>query len=255
MIATTIVGASGRMGRTLMAGVLVHPQLTLVGATDRADHASLGQDVGTLLETSAVGIVLSDDIDAAFRAAQVIVDFTAPVASLAHATKAAELGKALVIGTTGFTEAEMETLRIASQSAPIVYSPNMSVGVNLFWHGATALAQGVGEDYHIAIEETHHCHKLDAPSGTAKRLHTLVAHAAQRAPTAIPVVSHREGEVVGDHCVTFDCHGDTITLQHHAKDRRIFSDGALVAAQWAIRQSPGWYSMNDVLGITTPQKG
>ncbi len=237
------------MGRAILKAALAGGQFAIVGATDRGGSTCLGQDVGTLLERPPLGVHVTDDVAAAFAKAQVVIDFTSPEGTIAHARAAAARRVPLVIGTTGFTEAQLQELRHISALNAVVFSPNMSVGVNLFWHVAKLLAASCGADYQLAIEETHHVHKKDAPSGTAKQLHAVVAQAGQRDPASIPMVSHREGEVIGDHTITFDSAGDRIAITHHAKTRSIFAEGALVAATWAIDKPAGWYGMNDVLGI------
>lgn len=226
MIKLVVTGAAGRMGQAIVALSGKSSQFQVVGTTER------GSDAAKI-----------------FALADVVIDFTTPEASLLHAKTAAQRGIPLVIGTTGFTDAQMQELRATTHNIAVVLSPNTSVGVNLFWHTAAQLAKICGAEYQLAIEETHHVHKKDAPSGTAKQLHALVAAAAGRDPRAISVASHRDGEVIGDHTITFDSEGDRITITHHAKTRTIFAHGALVAAEWVIRKSAGWYGMDDVLGL------
>lgn len=226
MMKLVVVGAHGRMGQTVLVAAQQHPQFHIAHAIDR-----------------------DGDARQAFAAGDVVIDFTAPAASVEYAQIAAQVGIPIVIGTTGLSEGQMRQLQTAAGRVAVVYSPNLSVGVHLFWHVAQTLAATCGPAYHLAIEETHHIHKIDAPSGTAKHLHALVAHAAQRTPASIPVVAHREGEVIGDHALTCEGTGDCITITHHAKTRAIFADGALVAAAWTIGKPAGWYGMDDVLGL------
>lgn len=226
MIKLVVTGAAGRMGQAIVALSGKSDQVQVVGTTGR-----------------------DDDVAKIFALADVVIDFTAPDASVVHAKAAAQRGIPLVIGTTGFTDAQLQEMRAATTNIAVVLSPNTSVGVNLFWHTAAHLAKICSVEYQLAIEETHHVHKKDAPSGTAKQLHALVAAAAGRDAATIPVVSHRDGEVIGDHTITFDSDGDRITLTHHAKTRAIFAHGALVAAAWLIGKPAGWYGMDDVLGL------
>lgn len=247
-----IVGATGRMGRALIQAVRAEAQCRLVGATVRPGHPQCGQDAGTVASGAPLDVALTDQLApllADTAQIPVIIDFTAPEASLAHAALAAERRAPMVIGTTGFSETQVAQLRHASRHCAIVFSPNTSIGVNIFWHAATMVARLCREHYAIAIDETHHIHKKDAPSGTAKHLHSIVAAAAGRAAAEIPVLSQRRDEVVGDHRITFTGPGDVLTVSHHAKDRGIFAQGALLAAHWVAQQAPGWYGMSDVLGI------
>lgn len=226
MIKLVVTGAKGRMGQAIVAAAGKSSRFQVVGTTER------GSEMAKI-----------------FALADVVMDFTTPEASMVHATVAAQCGIPLVIGTTGFTDAQMQALHAAAKSIAVVFSPNTSVGVNLFWHAAAQLAKICGIEYQLAIEETHHVQKKDAPSGTAKQLHALVAAAAGRDAATIPVTSHRDGEVIGDHTITFDSAGDRITVTHHAKTRTIFAHGALVAAEWLVGKPAGWYGMDDVLGL------
>lgn len=245
-----IVGATGRMGRALIQAVRADGRCRLVGATVRPGHPQCGQDAGTSAGGAPIEVVLTDQLAPLLSPTPIIIDFTAPEASLAHAALAAEHRVPMVIGTTGFSEAQLTQLRGAGRQCAIVCSPNTSIGVNIFWHAAQIVARLCREHYAFAIEETHHIHKKDAPSGTAKRLHAIVAAAAGRAPAEIPVHSHRRDEVIGNHDITYTGPGDVITIRHHAKDRSIFAQGAVLAAHWVAHQAPGWYGMSDVLGLT-----
>lgn len=237
-----VTGASGRMGDTILGLLSAHPNATIAGAVEHASSPALGSTIHNVVITDKISDLLSD--------ADVIIDFTRPDASVGHAVYAAETKTPIVIGTTGLSDAQMDEIQNAGRHTAVVYSPNTSVGVNLFWHVAGQLAGITRDDYTMSIEETHHVHKVDAPSGTAKRLHSVAAAAANVPGESIPMVSHREGEVVGDHSITFDSNGDTITLTHHAKDRAIFAQGAITAALWAAQQPAGYYGMGDVLGIS-----
>jgi 4-hydroxy-tetrahydrodipicolinate reductase len=214
----------------------------IIKAVEQADGAELG---------AALDRTNSHQLDQHLHDSDVVIDFTAPDASVLHAKLAARIGKAIVIGTTGLSDGQMTTLQEAARSIPIVYSPNTSVGVNLFWHTAQALAATCGDAYTVTIDETHHVHKKDAPSGTAKRLHSVVAEASGRKATDITVTSQREGEVIGDHAITFESDGDTITIAHHAKSRAIFAEGAVRAAMWVVGKPVGLYGMGDVLGLSS----
>lgn len=223
-----VVGAAGRMGREIIEAIEATKDTHLAGTIDLAN---------------------AEQFETVLAKADVAIDFTAPAASVRNAAVAAACGKAIVIGTTGLDAPQMAAIHVAAKKIPLVYSPNMSIGVNLFWHTAKTLAAQCGAAYTMTIDETHHVHKKDAPSGTAKRLHTLVAQASGRAAASIAVTSHREGEVVGDHSMTFESIGDTMTIRHHAKSRGIFAHGAVHAAQWVVQQPAGYYGMEEVLGL------
>ncbi|MBI2343811.1 MAG: 4-hydroxy-tetrahydrodipicolinate reductase [Deltaproteobacteria bacterium] len=252
MIRVAIVGGAGRMGRALVAAVLESPACTLTGVTEHAGHALIGQDVGTALGHGALGVTFADRPHAVMARCDVVIDFTAPEASVVHAACAAEEHVPLVIGTTGFSTEQLTGLRKTAAHTAILLSPNMSIGVNLFWHVAERLANVCGGDYAIRIDETHHVHKKDAPSGTAKKLRELVTAAAGRTPESVRMQSYREGEVIGDHTITFESPGDVITIRHQAKERVIFARGAVAAAQWLVGKPAGRYAMADMLGLTKP---
>lgn len=215
-----IVGASGRMGTRIRA----------LASKDARFEVSADLDVGTH--------------PSAMKPAQAVIDFSQPEASLAHLKEAVGQRKAYVLGTTGFTKAQEKAIVQASRKIPIVRSSNMSWGVNVFFSMAQKLAKAL-PGYAIHIQETHHVHKKDAPSGTALQAGALIERVAKHKVT---YESFREGEVIGDHRIIFSGPDDRIELFHHAGSRDIFAAGALQAARWVIRQRPGLYSMQDVLG-------
>lgn len=244
-----ITGADGRMGRELIRATLAHPDCALAGAVVRAGHASIGYDAGVLANTEPAGVLVTDNLAVALDGADALIDFTAPDGSLFHAAGCMRQHLPMVIGTTGFTDDQIERLQRTAEKIPLFFSPSMSVGVHCFWHAAAQLAELCGSTYAIAIDEMHHIHKKDAPSGTAKHLHALVTAASGQSPDTISVRSRREGEVVGTHTITFTTVGDEITLTHTAKDRAIFAQGAVQAACWLIGKPAGWYGMHDMLEL------
>ncbi|WP_041042167.1 4-hydroxy-tetrahydrodipicolinate reductase [Paramagnetospirillum magnetotacticum] len=261
-----IVGCNGRMGRMLMEAVLAAGGCTLSGGTERAGAEVLGRDLGTLLGREPVGALVGADARALFQASDAVIDFTAPAATLAHAAMAAETGKVLVVGTTGLSKDDEARLAEAAKAAPMVYAPNFSVGVNLLMALTERAAAILGEDYDIEIVEMHHRHKVDAPSGTALGLGRSAAlgrqvaldsrwcksrdgHTGARPKGEIGFATLRGGDVVGDHTVMFAAEGERVELTHKASSRTVFAKGAVRAAQWAATQSPGLYSMRDVLGL------
>ena len=261
-----ITGASGRMGQMLIAEVLASDKVRLAGVVDREGHDWVGQDLGLAMGGAPLGVTVSDDPAAVFQKADVVIDFTSPAATVAHTKIAAETGTAHIIGTTGLTDDDVDQLRAASARTQIVQAGNMSLGVNLLVQLTRKVAAALDEDFDIEIVETHHRHKVDAPSGTALMLGEAAADGrgvqlkdvadrgrdgitGARTRGDIGFVALRGGDVVGEHDAIFAADGERIVLRHVATDRRIFSRGALKAALWAKAQPPGFYDMLDVLNL------
>ena len=261
-----ITGASGRMGQMLIAEVLASDKARLVGAVDREGHDWVGQDLGQAMGGASLGVTVTDDPLAAFQNADVVIDFTSPAATVAHAEIAARAGVAHVVGTTGMTADDLASIKGASAKTQIVQAGNMSLGVNLLVQLTQKVAAALDEDFDIEIIEAHHRHKVDAPSGTALMLGEAAAQGrgvslddvadrgrdgitGARRTGDIGFTALRGGDVVGEHDVIFAADGERIVLRHLATDRRIFSRGALKAALWAKAQPSGFYDMLDVLGL------
>jgi 4-hydroxy-tetrahydrodipicolinate reductase len=260
-----VAGASGRMGRTLIRALAESEDLRLAFALERSGHPQLGQDAGTLAGLPPTGVPLSDGAEAAVGACDAVLDFTAPAASIALAEAAAQAKTVHVIGTTGYSDDDMARVRAAAQSAIIVKSGNMSLGVNLLAALVREAAKAL-PNYDIEILEMHHRMKVDAPSGTALLLGEAAAegrgiglaqhqlrgrdgNTGARPDGAIGFASLRGGTVVGDHLVTLAGPFERIELAHRAEDRMIFARGALAAARWGQGKKAGLYSMADVLGL------
>src|SRR6185503_1218551 len=265
-IRVTVAGASGRMGRTLIRALQETQDMQLAFALERGGHEDLGRDAGTLAGLPAADIPLTDDLVTAASKSDAILDFTSPAASVALAEIAAQARIVHVIGTTGFSDADLARLQAAARHAVIVKSGNMSLGVNLL-AALVKEAAKVLPNYDIEIVEMHHRMKVDAPSGTAVLLgeaaakgrsvslreHEVRARDGQtgaRADGAIGFASLRGGTVVGDHTVTLAGPHERIELSHRAEDRMIFARGALAAARWGQGKKPGLYAMSDVLGLS-----
>jgi 4-hydroxy-tetrahydrodipicolinate reductase len=261
-----VTGASGRMGRMLIAQVMANPNTHLAAAIERPGHDWIGQDVGTAMGGAALGVTVTDDAAAALRNAEAVIDFTAPEATLDLATLAAEAGIVHVIGTTGMTDAQIAHLASAAEKATIVRAGNMSLGVNLLTQLTRRVAAALDEDFDIEIIEAHHNQKVDAPSGTALMLGEAAAAGrgvaladvsdrgrdgitGARKPGDIGFTAIRGGDIVGEHDVLFAAAGERITLRHVATDRAVFARGAVKAALWGIGRAPGEYDMLDVLGL------
>ena len=261
-----VAGASGRMGRMLVREIMAAPGCVLSAASEGPGHAALGDDAGIIAGLDTIGVTLADDASALFSASDAVIDFTAPKATALHAAQAAEHNTAHIIGTTGLNEGEEVALHAAAKSVPIVWAPNMSLGVNLLFDLARRVTGTLGTEYDIEIVEMHHAHKVDAPSGTSLALGRAVAEGrgvdlddvavksrdgliGPRQAGDIGFATLRGGDVVGDHTVVFAGPGERVELTHKANDRAIYAKGAVRAALWARENPPGLYGMADVLGI------
>ena len=263
-----VMGAAGRMGRTIVGIVAGSGDVVLHAAIERPGSPALGQDAGSLAGADHLGVAVTDDIAAALGGADAVIDFTAPQTSLELARQAAELGLVHVIGTTGFSARDDAAIAEAATKARIVKSGNMSLGVNLLAGLVEKAAAALGpEAFDIEILEMHHRHKVDAPSGTALLLGEAAAkgrgvnleqesvrvrdgHTGPRKAGTIGFATLRGGSVVGEHTVILAGEGERIELTHRATDRGIFARGAVRAALWALDRPAGLYGMRDVLGLT-----
>jgi 4-hydroxy-tetrahydrodipicolinate reductase len=266
-VRVAIAGSGGRMGQVLIDAVLATHDLTLAGALEISGSELLGHDAGER-SGRTTGVKVTADVASGVRDADVLIDFTRPEATLANlaACVAAEVGA--VVGTTGLSVADSDAMRRFAGIIPIVFAPNMSVGVNVLVKLVEVAAQRLGDDYDIEIVEMHHRHKVDSPSGTALRLGEAAAGAlgrdlkavgvyaregltGERPTRAIGFASLRGGDVVGDHTVIFAGDGERVELTHKAGSRVNFAQGALRAARFVAsrRNAPGLYDMQDVLGL------
>ena len=216
-----IVGAQGRMGTRIAELASQDPTLEVSARLD------IGSDIGEM------------------KKGKVVIDFSQANASLPYLEEAIRSRQAYVLGTTGFTKEQERVIQKAARSIALVRSSNMSLGVNAFFSAAQQIAKTL-RDYKVHIQETHHVHKKDAPSGTALQAGGLIEKVSGQKVT---YESFREGEVVGDHRIIFKGPSDSIELFHHAESRDIFAVGAIQAAKWVVKKKPGLYSMHDVLGL------
>ena len=260
-----ILGAAGKMGRALLHASLDQAGAQLAVAVERAGSPALGQDAGTLVGLAAAGVLTRTELPRAGEA-EVWIDFSVPSATVANAQAAAAAGAALVVGTTGLSPADKQVIARAAEKIAVVFSPNMSVGVNMLLKLVADAARALGPAYDIEIVEAHHRMKRDSPSGTALRLAEAAAEATGRdlAKTAryerhgeigartneeIGLQTIRGGDVVGDHTVFFLGLGDRIEITHRASSRETFARGAVRAALWLSGRATGLYDMRDVLGL------
>ena len=260
-----VAGSSGRMGRALLEAVLQSTDLQLSAALEISGNASVGKDAGELVG-SPCGVAVSVDIEKALAGSDVLIDFTRPEGTAEHVAACRRLGVKLVIGTTGFSDAQKKEIAAAAQDVSIVMAPNMSVGTNLVFKLSEMAARVLNEGYDVEIIEAHHRHKVDAPSGTALHIGNIIAGAlgrnlddcaiygregvtGERKASTIGFATVRGGDIVGDHKVMFSKNFETIELSHRAYDRSVFASGALRATRWVIGKKPGIYGMSDVLDL------
>jgi 4-hydroxy-tetrahydrodipicolinate reductase len=256
-----LAGATGRMGDALLEALSAAPDLELAAAFCAADDPRVGQNA-----TPALGVLLQAPSQRALEGVDVVIDFTVAKATLAFIGTCAEVGVPMVIGTTGFDDAERLQISDAANSIGVVLAPNMSVGVNLSMALLALAARTLPLDYDVDIVEMHHRNKIDAPSGTALMMGEVVAKARGSTLSAERVAAYqgvsgprrrgsigfaalRGGDVVGDHTAVFAGDGERIEITHRSSSRRAYADGALKAARFVLKQPPGLYSMRDVLGL------
>lgn len=261
-----VMGAAGRMGKTLIEAVSQAEGAQLSAAIDRADSSLIGVDAGELVGLGKVGVTLAGDLSAVIDDFDVLIDFTHPSVTLKNLEVCRQAGKAMVIGTTGFTPEEKQQLSEAAKQIPIVFAANFSVGVNLCLKLLDTAARVLGDDVDIEIIEAHHRHKVDAPSGTALRMGEVVANALGRDLQKVAVYGRegqtgareretigfatvRAGDVVGDHTVLFAADGERVEITHKASSRMTFAKGAVRSALWLQGRSAALYDMQDVLGL------
>ena len=261
-----VAGATGRMGSRIVALSLDHSQLQLAAAFERKGHAGAGKDIGLLTGGGECSVFLADNAETVVDRGDVLIDFTIPASTLNNIQIAASKKKAMVIGTTGLTPAEIETIKKYTTEIPVVFAPNMSVGVNVLLKVLKDVARVLGDDYDIEIVEAHHRMKKDAPSGTALKMAQVIAEAVgrdlndvavyarkgligERTRKEIGIQTIRAGDIVGDHTVLFGGLGERIEITHKASSRDTFARGALRAALWVSNKKPGLYDMQDVLGL------
>ena len=261
-----ISGCLGRMGRELVRETLRNSETEFAGGFENSRNINLGKSIGKILGVET-DFILTEDPKKVFEKSQVVIDFTTPESSQANLKIASELKIPLVIGTTGLGDKFRNLLHEASSKVPIVYSENMSVGVNVLINLVNSASKILeAKEYDVEISERHHRHKIDAPSGTAialgkvvaearndnfndKRVYDRTSNREERKYSDIGFAVTRAGEIAGEHTVSFIGNSDEVQLIHKAKNRSIFVVGAIKAAKWIIDKKPGIYSMKNVLGF------
>ncbi len=260
-----VAGASGRMGQMLIEALRQTSDCRLAGALDVATSPAIGSDAAAFLGVAS-GVPIVSDLRGGLKDAQVLIDFTRPEGTLAHLAVCRELGVHMVIGTTGFSDAQKAEIAAAAKDTAIVMAPNMSVGVNVTFKLLEMAAKALSTGYDIEIIEAHHRHKIDAPSGTALKMGEVIADAlgrdlkdcavygregvtGERDPSTIGFATIRGGDIVGDHTVLFAGTGERIEITHRAASRATYAQGSLRAARYLAGRRSGLFDMNAVLGI------
>lgn len=264
-IKVAVAGASGRMGKMLIEAALKDPEIELVAAVDRPDAPAIGRSAGELVGLAS-DVLVRSDLEVALKGADCLIDFTRPEGTLEHLALCERLGVAMIIGTTGIEADGKARLKDASAKLPIVFAPNMAVGVNVVFQLLETAAKILASGYDIEIVEAHHRHKVDAPSGTALRMGEVVARASgrhletdaiygregvtgERDPNTIGFATVRGGDIVGDHTVMFCGTGERVEITHKASSRMPYALGSLRAAKFLRGKASGMYDMQDVLGL------
>ncbi|WP_101675497.1 4-hydroxy-tetrahydrodipicolinate reductase [Alloalcanivorax mobilis] len=267
-----IIGAAGRMGRTLIEAVLANPDTELAVAVDVPGSSLIGADAGELVGQGRLGVTIGDELAALAGDADVFIDFTVPEATARHIEVCRAAGSRLVIGTTGLNDQQLATLRAASEQVAICFAPNYSIGVNLCFKLLETAAAVLGDDVDIEVIEAHHRHKIDAPSGTALRMGEVVAQTlgrdlkecavygregrtGERERATIGFETIRAGDIVGEHTVLFAAEGERVEITHKASSRMSFARGAVRAAVWLGGHERGLFDMQDVLGLAGGSAG
>ena len=260
-----VAGASGRMGRMLVEAIVQADDCRLTAALDMPGSAALGEDAAAF-SGKAVGVTVRADLARALPGSAFLIDFTRPEGTMEHLAVCTRLGIGMVIGTTGFSEAQKAQIAHAAQTIPIMMAPNMSVGVNVTLKLLEMAAKALSTGYDIEIIEAHHRHKVDAPSGTALRMGEVIAQAlgrdlqecgvfaregitGERDPSSIGFSTIRGGDIVGDHTVLFAGTGERIEITHKSSSRSTYAQGSLRAVRFLADKPHGLFNMFDVLGL------
>jgi len=250
-----VTGAGGRMGRTLVEAIQADRDLRLTAALEAAGSPALGSEVG--------GVRIAADVAAAVAACDVLIDFTRPDGTMKHLEACLARSRAIVIGTTGFSETQLKSIREAAKKIPVCLSPNFAVGVNVLFKTVEEAARALGADYDVEIIEAHHRHKVDAPSGTALKLGEVISsvlkkkdfvsgregETGERPRGQIGFHAIRGGDIVGEHTVVFAGTGERLELTVRSQSRMTYAAGAVRAAKWLAKKPAGLYDMFDVLGL------
>lgn len=247
MVNIGISGVCGKMGRRIASLAFKDPSMKIAAALERADSPDAGKDLGTVLGLKEeLGVKVATDLAKINGKVDCLIEFTLPGPTLEHLEICRAKGIPMVIGTTGMDAEGESKIKKAAEKIPIVFSPNMAVGVNILFKIVAEAARALTPDFQIKVDETHHVHKKDSPSGTAKMIARVIKESSG---VDAPVEAFREGEVVGNHGIIFESEYENLEIRHDAKSRDVFAAGALKAAAFAAGKKAGLYSMADVLGL------
>jgi 4-hydroxy-tetrahydrodipicolinate reductase len=266
MIKAIVTGVAGRMGGRIICLACADRDIQIVGAIEREGHPLKGQDIGSTLGLGKLGVTVDDNLSDCIGKGDVVIDFTNHEASIHHFDTCVEKNRAIVIGSTGFTQSEIDRIAGKTANTRCVLAPNMSVGVNVMFKVLEYVATILGEEYDVEIIEAHHHLKKDAPSGTAIKMAQVIADKlhrdletvgvytrkgiiGERTKTEIGIQTIRAGDIVGEHTVMFGGVGERLEIIHRAHSRDNFAKGAIRAAKWIVGQKNGLYNMQDVLGL------
>jgi len=266
MVKAVVIGAAGKMGGRIISLMDSTEGIELAGAVERKGHPLTGIDVGETIGLGKTGVIISDDLKSCIGKADVVIDFTHHEAVIGQMEIAADAGKAMVVGTTGFTAEEMDRIREIAKNMRLVLAPNMSVGVNVMFKVLENVTAILKDEFDVEIVEAHHNQKKDAPSGTAMRMAEIIARTLKRDLNKVGIYERkgmigartreeigiqtvRAGDIVGEHWVIFGGIGERLEFIHRAHSRDNFAKGALRAAKWIVNQKNGFYDMQDVLGL------
>ncbi|MEW6609804.1 MAG: 4-hydroxy-tetrahydrodipicolinate reductase [bacterium] len=266
MIKVIVSGVCGRMGSMIAKLVFEQKDMELIAGIEHLGHEAIGCDIGERIGDKRITVPIVDSLEKIIKSGDVLIEFTNPKTTIEHLEIAAANNLAMVIGTTGLDKAQTDCINDLSFSIPIVFAPNMSIGVNLLFKLVGEVAKVLGNDYEVEILEAHHHHKKDAPSGTAIMLGKIIADSlnrdfnqvavysrqgqvGERKPDEIGIFALRSGDIVGEHTVIFGSEGERLELIHRAHSRLTFAHGAIKAARFVAKKTPGLYDMQDVLNL------
>ena len=264
MIRVVITGVCGRMGRCITRGIAQHTDMQLVGAVQYPSHPQIGSDAGVVAGISDIGVAITGKLDDVVHRSDVVIEFSKPKASLDHLQQVVDADKAMVLGTTGFTDEELATIKVLASRIRCVMAPNMSLGVNVMLQVLELIAKTLGNDYNIEVIEAHHNHKADSPSGTALRVAETITTALEqdldevgvygrhgivgaRPKKQIGIHAVRGGDIAGEHTVMFTTEGEQLSVVHRAHSPEAFAKGAIRAAKWVIDAPKGLHDVSEVL--------
>ncbi|MFC1570556.1 4-hydroxy-tetrahydrodipicolinate reductase [Candidatus Omnitrophota bacterium] len=246
MVKIGIAGVCGKMGKRIASLAAKDPEVEIIGALERSDAPEAGEKLGSIIGAEEVNAAVTTNPASACEGIDCLIDFTLPEPTLEHIEVCKAKKVPMVIGTTGLTEEGEAKIRDASGVIPIVFSPNMAIGVNVLFDIVREASRILGKDFGVKVDETHHVHKKDSPSGTAKMIGKVIKEASD---VDADIEAFREGEVIGNHGIIFDGEYETLEIRHDAKSRDVFAAGAIEAAKFVKDKPAGLYNMADVLGL------